>query len=278
MKVRCAASLSARVPKADACKDIQSSRALSTHGPLLRESDLLVFDVIEICLFSMGVPVFFYQNTRLFSRFVVHSVSTVDGTTRLGRWICHCDLNVPICPFRVFVHVRRERFACFFSSIVVTSSEAFASRPKSVIVASMSPSCASPVTGASSDSKVPSGSTTTCATLRVAARKRCTKCLCKRRFNLRPSRHSRHNCFPRKSKTSASQHEIATSDTWQLDSVTSRLLKNLATTPVCAAVHSLLHHAIAAYHPGPTHFFNLLKVWKSFVQAISKLSRSRVTH
>ena len=63
MKARCAASLSARVPKADACKDRQSSRAFFTHGPLLRESDLLVFDVVEICLFSIGVSVFFFTRT-----------------------------------------------------------------------------------------------------------------------------------------------------------------------------------------------------------------------
>ena len=40
-----------------------------------------MFDVIEVCLFSMGVSVFFFfcQNTRLLSRFVWHSVRTVDG-------------------------------------------------------------------------------------------------------------------------------------------------------------------------------------------------------
>ena len=51
----------------------------------------------------------------------------------------------------------------FFQSIVVTSSEAVASSLKSAIVASMSPSFVHPVTGTSSESKVPSGSTTTCA-------------------------------------------------------------------------------------------------------------------
>ena len=61
-------------------------------------------------------------------------------------------------------------------------------------------------------------------------------CLCKKCFNLRLSRHYQHNCFALKPNTSASQHEIATCDTWQLDSFSSCLLQKLAATLVHAAV------------------------------------------
>ena len=120
----------------------------------------------------------------------------------------------------------------------------------------MSPSLVPPVTGTSSDSKVPSGSTTTCATSWVAARKRCTQCLCKNGFNLRLCRHYQHNCFALKSKTSASQHEMATCELWQVGSFSSRPLKKRVATLV-----------YAADHPGPTHFVNLLRVWNSFAYA-----------
>ena len=74
------------------------ARAFFTHGPILRVSLRFVRKGIEICLCSMGVSVFFCHSTVEPVCLALSQDSRWDET-RLGRWICHCDLNVASCPF-----------------------------------------------------------------------------------------------------------------------------------------------------------------------------------